>query len=534
MADELQNEVEDLLSDLDVANKENGRDTAGDIKKPPKINPVLKSPEKSRLFNIGVVLGEALTKVFDKNKKDTFEETARTPAAQAQQQMLKQEQEAKKPLKLPALATLTLGITAFSEWLADFLGPVGQFISKTLPKLFRPMSKIAGGFFKAIKGGKLLGTLTKIGGTFGGKLLKFGRFIPFLGSLFNFGFAIARFRKGEIIPGIFELVSGILNLTGVGSIPSMLIDGALLLYDLNKDKKKDESMPPGGTGESWWESIYNWAMDTPVMKWFVSVGKGIGAVFTGNWEEAGKQFDKAFPFIGWVINWVYEAGKSTGDFLEQAGINFGSPSEFFSSLVDAFVDVFRNMLDSIYDWLTGAADWVIDGVKDLGKGAWEGVKAVGSFLNPFDDVVIKGDKIVPISKDDDIVAAKKGGILDNIFNTITTTMRSAGQAMGEEKSILGKAIAGVTDIGKNVFGGIGNMAQDFMGVDQIVGELKASNQYLNQLVRLTAQLVEGQGQTAAQPNIVMSPSNNDMSGGMEGQRYTDGRYDYTNSGYHIG
>ena len=144
-------------------------------------------------------------------------------------------------------------------------------------------------------------------------------------------------------------------------------------------------------------------------------------------------------------------------------------------------------MDKIYGWLTGAADWVVGKVKDFGSGAWEGVKAVGSYLNPFDDVVIKGNKIIPINKKDDIIAAKSGGVIG-----------------------------------------------DIMGSDNVIGEIKTSNIHLSQLVQLTAQLVAGQGQGAsASPNVVMQPSNTDMSGGMQGPSYNDGRFDYTNSAYSL-
>jgi hypothetical protein len=109
-------------------------------------------------------------------------------------------QEAKKPpkLKFPLLLALGAGITAFATWVSEFLGPVGEFVAKTLPKLLKPMGKLAGGFFKAIKGGKLMSMLTGIAGTIGKRLIKFGRFIPVIGSLFSFGFGIND-GKREII-----------------------------------------------------------------------------------------------------------------------------------------------------------------------------------------------------------------------------------------------------------------------------------------------------------------------------------------------
>ena len=499
-----------------------------------KVRPVLKSNETRRFFNIGRAFADAFFDVKKKEEKDTFGETE-TPASKAEREVIKSEEKKKSPFKFPLLATLAVGITAFATWLADFLGPVGEFITKTLPKLFKPMAKITKGFFTAVKGGKLISTLTSIAGKIGKRLLKFGRFIPVIGSLFSFGFGIARWKKGETIPAIFEFLSGILNLlpTGVGNIASLLIDGGLLLYDLNKAKGKDTTVQPKG-GFDMWGKIHDWAMGTPVISNIMSLGKGIGAVFSGKWEEAADHFDKAFPWVGAVINWFVDAGKRTGQWLQDQGLEVGSPGEFFASLVDKVVSVFKDMMEGIYDWLVGAADWVIDGVKDLGGAAWKGIKAVGSFLNPFDDVVLKGDKIIPINKKDDIIAAKEGGILDNVFKTIQRTMDTAGEKINQQKGFLNKVLGGVGSIGESVFKGVGGLAQDFLGVDNIVNEIRTSNAHLGQLVQLTAQLVAGQGQNAAPSQRVLQQPSNDMSGSMQGPSYNDGRFDYTNSAYNIG
>ena len=85
-----------------------------------------------------------------------------------------------------------------------------------------------------------------------------------------------------------------------------------------------------------------------------------------------------------------------------------------------------------------------------------------------------------------------------------------------------------------IFSGASSLTKDFLGTDNIIVEIKTSNQHLGQLVQLTAQLVAGQGQTAAPiPNITIPQQNNDMSGSMGGPTYSDGRFDYTNSTYHM-
>lgn len=484
----MDDETLDLIQALSQSNSKNNRKSVKDrdVRGSDKVNPVLKSNEARRAFNIGTALANAFFTVKKKNEKDTFGATATTPAEKATATATKGAAMKPGKLKLPLLLALGAGITAFATWLADFLGPVGEFITKTLPKILKPMGNVAKGFFTAIKGGKLLATLTGIAGKIGKRLLKFGRFIPVIGSLFSFGFGIARWKKGEYIPAVFEFLSGILNLlpTGVGNIASILIDGALLLYDLNKETGEDKTVAPAG-GVDFWGQIKDFALNLPGVQNIINLGKGFGAIFKGDFKGAAEYFNKALPFIGAVIGWLAKAGQSVGKVIEN--INLPSPGEFFGSIANKFISIFKGMMDKIYGWLTGAADWVVGKVKDFGSGAWEGVKAVGSFLNPFDDVVIKGNKIIPINKKDDIIAAKSGGVIG-----------------------------------------------DIMGSDNVIGEIKTSNIHLSQLVQLTAQLVAGQGQGAsASPNVVMQPSNTDMSGGMQGPSYNDGRFDYTNSAYSL-
>ena len=139
-----------MLTALKGSNDKNDREDVKDRTKdlpPPQLVP----KEKARAFNLGTILAEAFLTVKKKNEKDTFGSTVTsTPAARAEREALKAEKEGKKPFKLPLLATLAIGITAFATWLSDFLGPVGEFITKTLPTLFKPMIGWADNVFKGM------------------------------------------------------------------------------------------------------------------------------------------------------------------------------------------------------------------------------------------------------------------------------------------------------------------------------------------------------------------------------------------------
>ena len=523
----------DFIEELRLSNDKNDREAVKKgVKKPPPLpSPILKSPEIKRTFNIGTILAEAASKVFKREKEDTFGATA-TTAEKAKQVALKADEKKKKPFKIPLLATLAIGIAAFAAWIADFIGPVAEFISKTLPKLFEPMSKIAGGFFKAIKGGKLMTMLKGIAGKIGAKIMKFGRFIPVIGSLFNFGFAWSRFKKGEMIPAMFEILAGILNLTGVGTGASMLIDGALLLYDLDKEQQKDKELDPTGQSFDMWGKIRGYFLDSPGIQNIISLGKAIGAVFRGEWKEAGDHFMMSLPVIGNIIYWLNKAESGDKGALEM----LGKASNFFITIKEKVVDVVTTMVTSILDWIGEQAGNVGEMLGDLPGQALKGLKNLGSgalsTLNPFDDFMVRGDKVIPFNTKDDVIGMKEGGILGNVFKSIQGSIQRADKNLDQQKGFLNKVLAGVGSIGKDIFTGARSLTKDFLGTEGIIVEIKTSNQHLGQLVQLTARLVAGQGQNA--PPITMNTApeqNNEMSGSMEGPAYPDGRFDYTNSAY---
>ena len=97
---------------------------------------------------------------------------------------------------------------------------------------------------------------------------------------------------------------------------------------------------------------------------------------------------------------------------------------------------------------------------------------------------------------DDIVGMKEGG-------TLSTLLKGAVTEGVVIKDVFDKAVA---------------------------SEIQRSNQFLAQLVQLTAQMVSNQGNNTA-PVVVQNQANNDMSGSMDGPAYSDTRSNYVNSPY---
>ena len=361
-----------------------------------KVNPQLSSSEKRRLQVESTIFAETLINLQRKEKKDTFGETKTkkdTPIDKAKNAIKEGQEKEKAPkFKFPGMLGLAAGIIAFATWISEFLGPVGEFVSKVLPKLLKPLGGFVSKSLKAIKGGKLMKMLGGIAAKIGGKLAKFGRFIPVVGSLFSFGFGIARWKKGEYIPAILEFVSGILNLLpfGVTNIASMIIDGALLLYDLDKEAAAKREADPTGESFSMWDKILEWVLMSPGIGNIINLGKGIGAIFKGEWGKAGMYFMYSIPIVGNLLNYFNKDG-SLGD----------SGGAIISNIFEGAKPIFKTIIDFVEKLpFVGRIVSMTKGFVALFKGNFE--EAGKHFLNsiPFIGTFLKFLSSMNASKDE--------------------------------------------------------------------------------------------------------------------------------------
>jgi len=529
---------ENIVDKLISSNADNKRESVKDRDVLKKQSTTLTAQERTRITNQTTVFAKEFFKIEKQMTPDEKGETARgdkTTVGKVKSSIEKAKEDKPPKLKFPLLLALGAGITAFAAWIADFIGPVAQFVVKTLPKLLKPMGKLASGFFKAMKGGKLGKILASLAKGIGGRLLKFGRFIPVIGSLFSFGFGIARWKKGEYIPAIFEFASGILNLLpfGVTNIASAIIDGALLLYDLNQAKKEKEGIDPTGGQFNMWGKIKDFAMKLPGIQNIISLGKGIGAVFRGEWAEAGEHFNAALPFVGSVISWLANAGKSIAS---GTGFVLGKAGDFFGSIKDKFVEIFTSIVNSIVGGLKSFAGKFLK----VGKGVGAAFKALApggeSPIEAFKRVVYADDfarfndgTIVKFNQKDDILGMKQGGALSNMFNSVMNAGKRTGSYGGkEEGSKITSFIRGIGRAGREVQAAV--LGEKHVYDKFVVSEIQQSNKFLAQLVQLTAQMVGSQGNNTP-PIIMQNQGNNDMSGTMQGPGYADAKSNFLNSTY---
>ena len=163
----------------------------------------------------------------------------------------------------------------------DTLSGIGRFVSGTADLVvsgFKAIGEIGGVAFKLLGGGGggMLGKMLSGTMKFLGKMLQpLLKKLPVIGAIMGVGFAFARFQKGEIIPAALELVSAILTfIPGIGTLGSILIDGALMLYDLDKQKKEDAAKGVKPAEGGMMSKIGKWMADwiLPVVKYLPVIG----------------------------------------------------------------------------------------------------------------------------------------------------------------------------------------------------------------------------------------------------------------------
>jgi len=135
--------------------------------------------------------------------------------------------------------------------------------------------------------------------------MKFGRFLPYIGSIFSFGFAINKFMKGDMVGGTLELVSGIVNLLPGGMFVSAILDGYILYRDFQKSKKEDsgvdaDSGKPGMLSRIW-TSVKGWfaahAEKLPIIGGIMKMGEAAGHLLKGEWKSGFRSLYQIVPSL---------------------------------------------------------------------------------------------------------------------------------------------------------------------------------------------------------------------------------------------
>lgn len=377
-----------------------------------QVKPQLSSAEQRRTANIAEIISKVFLDNEKKRSKDSTLKTKITPSkspAEAAQKTIEGPGKKGGLGMIGTLALIAAAVTAFSAFIFDNLSPIGQFLMKSI-KFLRPVigkiTKVVQGVFKFFttigddlvkflgKGGGFLGKAGKaLGGVgkflgllakgIGGRILKFLRFIPVLGSFVSFGFAIAKFRSGNYFEAILELISGILNLIPLGAtqVISAIIDGFILTRELMGEGegggyKMDNKIKEGGSFlGNMISSIGNFISTNlrnfPIIGGIILMYEGAKELFSGNFLEGFKLLGKGllawiagekgadliiegFGFILSLFKDIYSGAK------EISFPSFDTIGEIIFNIGSIIGGWFTGMITTVKEWFGNVKDWFVD------------------------------------------------------------------------------------------------------------------------------------------------------------------------------
>ena len=196
------------------------------------------------------------------------------------------------------------------EGVQDFFKGFGKGVGGTLSKLIPSGLKGGGGVI-----GKLLGGIVK----FLKPALKVFKRIPVLGTLISVGFAISRFKSGDTIGGIIDVLSGLAGLIdiavpGLGTTLSIGLDMLNAFLDIKagganagaQQAKGDILMGMAKKLGGW---MWNNADYIPLLGTFKRWGMSMDSFKSGKWGDGLKQLgygimELAGPVGGMMVNGI--------------------------------------------------------------------------------------------------------------------------------------------------------------------------------------------------------------------------------------
>ena len=233
--------------------------------------------------------------------------------------------------------------------ISDTFGKVSS--SKTLAKTALKMPKLANLFSK-------LGKLSKLAGK--GATIAF-KGIPWLGSVIGLAFAYSRFKAGDNLGGILEIVSSLLSLAPIPYLSSA-VDLFLAYRDITTTKK-ERGVQLGNITQG----IHKWLSKSKLYNAYYNVFSGIAMFLSA---KSGGDIDKA----------VDQLKKGGGMLLEVFPV-----AQYITSVVDFFKDggakkLAKSVGKAYYSYITGK--WMRDLlIKGLGS-TWDYLKGLfGNIAN---------------------------------------------------------------------------------------------------------------------------------------------------------
>ena len=264
-------------------------------------------------------------------------------------------------------------------------------LSSLLPKGIGNIVKGTAGIFA-----KMLGGLVKFLKPILGKL-------PLIGTVISFGFAYTRFKSGDVVGGIIDVLSGLvglLSLTGVGAAVAIPIQIGLDVLNAFLDAKAGGA--DGKASQKKTDILKEWALG--LGKWFKDNAENFpligtliktGRLFSeGKWTEGLVAFAKIIPGTSWLLDLV--------GFTEEKQMAAMKPAG------DLIGDLWNWMQTTMWEKITNAASWLVDIAKSWWSNlSWDPRTWVGGVEQGAPENLIKQGKPM-----------KDGGIVKEPINAV--------------------------------------------------------------------------------------------------------------------
>jgi len=323
-----------------------------------------------------------------------------------------------------AATTFLKNIKSFMKFPAKIFGAIGKSVKGIFGKAFSGLKGLFGGGV-AKEGAVVLeksagkGVLKTIFGKVAGFLAKSIKGVPVLGGIISMGFAISRFKQGDIVGGILDLLSALANsvnlaVPGLGTVLSYAIDALNMFLDV----KAGGTPSGGGKGKGliimgYLKDFGKWigekVKDLPVIGPLVDA---IGLFSGGNYKEGFKRLGDCIPSIDSILS----AFGMDDD-------NAKATASDIRSTVDSGFNFVTDGISMMYDWMKENLSNIpfigslINSIEQFKQGNYkEGFKRLGDCIPSIDSI------LSAFGMDDDNAKATASDIrstVDSGFNFVT-------------------------------------------------------------------------------------------------------------------
>jgi hypothetical protein len=299
--------------------------------------------------------------------------------------------------------------------------------------------------------------------------------LPLIGTVISWGFAYTRFRSGDTVGGIIDILSGIASIfPGVGTAIAIGLDvlNAFLDYKAGGADGKASQKKTGMIGDFFgniWEWIKGKAIG--VFSWFIDLGD---LVARARWGDVFLKLAGWVPGLDWMLGWL---GTSTEEMVEEG-----------NTMGQQYVDI----ITSFTNWVQTN---IIDKITGFVGSVWDKIKTVASYI-PF----LGGDDEPDIpqtpesTKQTRKTARGRAKIADQ--TETLTPMAEGGIVTEPTKAIVGEAgPEAVLPLDK--YFDPQNLSLNNTTLEQIAGNTKDTNKALNGLTDAIIRMVGAFNQKAS-------------------------------------